>query len=625
MENIEKAQIKADMMTQKEELPKARAVDESTVLKATQTLKKYQDAKGLLTARLKANEDWWRMRHWKQLNDYGEQDDERPTSGWLFNTVISKHAELMAAYPTFNCLPREQSDKEEAQRLSDILPVVLEQNKFEGVYAEEGWEKLESGTGIYGVFWEQAKLNGLGDINIISVDPLSLYWEPGIKDIQASRNVFYTQSIDNDVLLDKYPELEGKVGGREMRNDTYQNEEARVDDTDKSTVVDWYYKKSVNGKTVLHFAKFCNGVLLFSTENNPEEYPDGLYVHGRYPFVFDVLFPVKGSLAGFGYIDVCRDPQKYIDLVGQAVTKSAMMGAAPRYFSREDGNINEKEFCDWTKPIVHVSGNIGDESIRPIQTSGLDAIYLTFMNNKIEEMKETAGNRDVSNGGTTSGITAASAIAAMQEAGGRVSRDSSKASYRAYREVVEMCIELIRQFYSMPRQFRIVGRDGVEEFVAYSNANLVGEDIEGFDGVIGRRLPVFDLEILTQEENAYTKMSQNELALQFYQMGFFNPQMADQSLACLDMMDFKGKTEVMQKIQMYQTLQQQLMMWQQMAITMGQKYGDPMVAGLMQATGMMPQEPVPGDASAPEIFTEGKKEGKRMQRARDEANNSYMP
>lgn len=628
-ESTEKGQMLAEIMngTEQEALPKARVIDEETVMKATQTLREYQSAKQKLTDRLLGNENWWRIRHWRQLNQYGETDDERPSSAWLFNTIISKHAELMDAYPTFNCLPRERADKEEAQRLSKILPVVLRQNKFEGVYSDEGWTKLKSGTGIFGILWDKNKLNGLGDIRIENINPLNLYWQPGIKDIQASKNLFYTQDVDNDTLLSMYPELQGKIGGREMRSDNYRNEESQVDESEKTMVVDWYYKTNVGGRTLLQYAKFCNGVLLFSSENEPENYPEGWYTHGKYPFVFDVLFPCEGSLSGFGYIDVCRDPQKYIDLVGQAVAKSALIGATPRYFSRGDGGINEEEFMDITKPIVHVEGNLDDASIRQIQTAGLDGMYLTYINNKIEEMKETAGNRDVANGGTTSGVTAASAIAAMQEQSGKTSRDSTKASYRAYEEVITQCIELIRQYYTIPRQFRIVGTDGIEDFIEYTNEKIQASPLEDIAGnVIGMRLPVFDLEIMAQQENAYTKMSQNELALQFYQLGFFNPQMVDQALACIDMMDFKGKSEVVQKLQQNGTLYQQLMMWQQMAITLANKYGDPMALGLAQATGdqqMIAQSG--GNAAAPEIFTEGKKEGKRMEKARSEANSSYTP
>lgn len=54
-------------------------------------------------------------------------------------------------------------------------------------------------------------------------------------------------------------------------------------------------------------------------------------------------------------------------------------------------------------------------------------------------------------------------------------------------------------------------------------------------------------------------MSQNELAKELYGLGLFNPQLADQSLAVLDMMDFDGKDKVVEKISQNQTLYTQLM------------------------------------------------------------------
>ena len=73
-------------------------------------------------------------------------------------------------------------------------------------------------------------------------------------------------------------------------------------------------------------------------------------------------------------------------------------------------------------PFVHTNGNLGSDSIAPIHTAGLDSVW-RILQSKIAEMKETAGNRDVANGGTASGVTAATAIAALQEAGGKLSRN----------------------------------------------------------------------------------------------------------------------------------------------------------------------------------------------------------
>ena len=95
------------------------------------------------------------------------------------------------------------------------------------------------------------------------------------------------------------------------------------------------------------------------------------------------------------------------------------------------------------------------QKLQQIRIGTFDQGLLTLKKLKIDELKETTGNRDISTGGTTSGVTAASAIAAMQEAGSKLSRDNSKAAYRAYRKIINMVIERIRQFYDLPRCFRI--------------------------------------------------------------------------------------------------------------------------------------------------------------------------
>ena len=110
---------------------------------------------------------------------------------------------------------------------------------------------------------------------------------------------------------------------------------------------------------------------------------------------------------------------------------------------------------------MHFTGNGNPaESIFQIQPAELNPYAIQMRANKVDELKETSGNRDFSQGGTASGITAASAIAALQEAGSKLSRDMIKESYRAYKQVCEMCIELIRQFYSEERKFRITGKQG---------------------------------------------------------------------------------------------------------------------------------------------------------------------
>ena len=548
----------------------AQPIGQEQLRQANLTLQKYKEGKANLEQRVIDNEEWYRLRHWECLRGKKKQQVE-PVSAWLLNAIANKHADAMDNYPAPNILPREKADVEEARRLSDIVPVVLEQTGYEGTYSEAWWDKLIGGTAIYGVFWDSGKLNGLGDIAVEPVDVLNLFWEPGITDIQDSANVFHLSLADNKALESSYPDkLSGNLGGSTLDLSKYVYDDT-VDTSGKSVVVDWYYKKQVGQTTVLHFCKYVNDTVLYATENDETMAKLGWYDHGKYPFVFDPLFRIKGTPCGFGYIDIGKGAQEYIDRGDQAVMQNMLSNAKPRYFIRSDGSVNEAEYGDMTKDFVHTDGNLGQDSILPIAGKGLSSIYLNVLDRKVEELKETTGNRDVSTGGSASGVTAASAIAAMQEAGSKLSRDSNKAAYRAFREIVLLVVELIRQFYDLPRQFRIIGANGEQSFISYTNAGLLPQAQGNDFGVdMGYRVPLFDIEISAEKASPYSKLSQNELALQFFGAGFFNPQLTDQALACLEMMDFDGKDRMMQRIAQNGTLYQQLMHTRQQAVAMAQ-------------------------------------------------------
>ena len=403
-------------------------IGQDQIANANRILRKYKEGKSNLERKIIDNEQWFKLRHWECMRSNNEE--VRPVSAWLLNCILNKHAEAMDSYPTPSILPREESDRGEAEMLSSVIPVILDQNDFEQIYSDVWFYKLKSGTGVYGVFWDKDKLSGLGDIAVKKIDLINLFWESGVTDIQKSRNLFHVELQDNDILEASYPFLEGKLGGITQDLARYIYDDT-VDTSEKSAVVDWYYKKKSGGRTVLHYAKYVNDQLLYATENDPFLSERGLYDHGMYPFIFDPLYSVEGTPAGFGYIDIGKDAQSYIDRGNAAIMQNMLANCRPRHFIRTDGSVNEEEYADMTKDFVHVDGNLGQDSILPIQGKPLNEIYVQVINNKIDELKETTGNRDISTGGSSHGVTAASAIAAMQEAGSKLSRDSSKSAYRA--------------------------------------------------------------------------------------------------------------------------------------------------------------------------------------------------
>ena len=608
-------------------------IDKKRLEEVIQTLKDYKAGKSNLESRIVEEERWWKMRHWdvirgKSSAELAKDPQEarpEPTSAWMFNSIANKHADIMDNYPEPNVLPREMADEGDAETLSSILPVVFERNEYEQTYDKAAWYKLKHGVVAKGVFWKKELENGLGDIDIHFMDILNIFWEPGITDLQDSRNLFVIELKDNDLLEQQYPQLKNKLGGQIIEAKQYVHDD-NVDVSNKSVVVDWYYKVlTPEGKPILHFCKFVGSEVLESTENDPEQYPNGLYDHGKYPVEFDVLFPDEGTPVGFGYVAIMKSPQLYIDKLNQVVLENSMMSARPRYLIKKGMGINQDDFMDWSKPVVEYEGSI--ENLLPVEVKQVSANVINMLQMKIDELKETSSNRDVSQGSTSGGVTAAAAIAALQEAGNKTSRDMISSSYRSYTQECYLAIELIRQFYDEKRTFRITGDTGGYEYVQYSNERIRGVPVpiaypgqdEEPDYEPAVRVPVFDIVVKPQKRSPYSKMAQNELAKELYQMGFFNPQLAEQVLTALDMMDFDGQEKVRDKVQQGQTLLNQMMMMQDQMNKMGliiMKLTGEDVLGLAEGGGQMAPA---GVSKAPQ----GKSMGSAAVDAQKETMTSY--
>lgn len=614
----------------KEQLP----IGEKEVAKALEILAKYKEGKANLEKRIIENEQWYKMRHWEQIRDASKNPQPEPASAWLFNSIANKHADAMDNYPEPSILPREENDQPDAEMLTSIIPCVLERNEFEQTYNDTWWYKLKTGTGCYGVFWNNSLENGLGDIDIKQIDILNVFWEPGIKDIQKSPHFFNVELVENEALQEEYPDLIDKLGeGPSIEVGQYIYDDA-VDNSTKSAVVDWYYKQTIKTetgpKTILQYCKFCNGVVLFASENESEYRERGWYDHGDYPFEFDVLFSEEGTPAGFGYIDIMKDCQMYIDKLNQIIIKHAFLTGNPRWFVSDSTDINMDQFRDEKEQFINVAGQIDDTRLKQWQIYPLDSQIVQHLRDKIEELKETSQNRDFSQGSTASGVTAASAIAALQEAGNKGSRDMIKSSYRTFTKIVYLCIELIRQFYTEPRSFRIVGENGATKYIQYQNERIQSQELGlAFGEDLGFRKPIFDIKVKSHKSSPFSRVAQNELAKELYSAGFFNPQIADQALMALDMMNFEGKDAIVKKIsensQLYNLLQQMI----PMAQIIDAQNGTNMAEVISQQLGM----PIPQAQSTTGRVTDTDALGKAVQtsknatatKAQERAANVAMP
>lgn len=480
---------------------------------------RYTEYKRPLDDKLIADNRWF----YDQMR-FSDRDDEiRPSTAFVFNAVANKHADAMDNFPEVNVLARTRQDEEEAKALAEIVPLQLEISGFKNVYCRNWWSKLKNGAAVYGVFFDNKSNNGIGDIKITKVDILNIFWEPYINDIQESEFIFSVDFINTRALKKMYPEKkiisyadEGKVRKQLYRR--YGDEQY-----DKSLVVDCYYKNDDGVQLI----KFCGDTVLDSTEERGMRY---LYAHGRYPFVIDAMYPGEDSIVGLSMIDIMKNPQEYINRLDAIISKNAFMSGKVRFMVKDNGGINEYELTDLAADIIHVAGSVDESNIRQLQASPLDGFIVNHRQNKINEIKEVAGNRDFQQGGIAGGVTSGTAIETLQQAGEKLSRDMIFQSYESYKEIVYMCIELIREFFTEPHFYRIASDDGSYRYITYT---------------AGERRCEFDIEVGVQRNNPSGRQEQNTLARELYAMGVFDAENAEKSKVLVELMQFDGKERVM--------------------------------------------------------------------------------
>lgn len=484
---------------------------------AIKTLIRYKREKAELESRIASEGDIWRA-----VYTGGE------SSSWIFNSIVNKHADIIDSIPSCVCLPREKRDEKYAETLSKIIPVITQRCGFEQTYSDNSWEKLKHGTAVYGVFWNNALEDGLGDVDIRALAMENIYWEIGATDIQDSKNLFVVTLGDIDELEARYD-----VDYDELREqDSALVSSLGMSASDgKCVVVDWYYKKYLpDGSVVLHLRKFIGDRILYSSESDPS-CVGGWYEHGQYPIVFDRMYPT-GQAYGFGVIATSVEAQRYINRLDANMLEYADWASRVRFWAKRSLGVNEKEFLDLDRSIVEVEGDIDEEKLRQIEISPIDDSVMNAKLLKIEELKTVTGSLDVSQGGISGGITAASAISILREAGAKASRDGIEETYRAYVRMITLVIELIRQFYDENRVFRIIGEDGEREYLGFTGKSIRADES-------GYR-PHFDIEINAVKKAPSESEKKNQFAKALYDAGAFRPENAAQTLLMLEMMDFEG-------------------------------------------------------------------------------------
>ena len=506
-------------------------VDKMLIAEAIDTYRQYKSEREPFIARIRDNEAFYRQSYERLYS--GINNNMQCDTPFIFAAIENCRADAIDNFPYANIIEREAAGTRAAELLSKVVEAQLEISDFKRVYKEKIRNKLKYGTAVYGVFYDGDRKN----IDIRAIDLLDIYVDMNISNVEDSRFLFINASIENSILRKKYPEFSRLFSGDAQIETLTKTHTLR----DRTTVTDCYYKLSDG---TVHMMKIVDDTVIAATEDM-DGYENGLYSHGRYPVVFDTLYPCEHSPFGFGMIDIGKSTQVSINKLDDAITENIMCASKPRYLAKRNGGINEEEFKDIDRCVVHYEGDT--DALRPIDHLAINEYFLAHREYKKNELKEILANRDFQQGGSMGGVTAASAIETLRQAGEKRSRAIVSDTYDSFKTIVYMTIELMRQFFDEERVYRVSDSMGQKAFAAFSN-DMLYTPTYNQSGLTFRKL-MFDIDVVIQRENPYTRENANNTLLDLWKNGVFNGDNRENALVVLKNMQFDGKERLISDLQ----------------------------------------------------------------------------
>ena len=520
---------------------------------------------------------------WQRLDDnvtiyegtyWGENDAEvvrgdrkpRMATPMITSCIENIKADLMDELPEAVILPDAAGEAPmvTAKVLTKVVEQELDACDWEGEYVKGVQDFLQDGWCVFEAGHDPLENNGLGGAFIHHVMNKNFMCDPQTPSLQDGRACFVLDVKPWDWFKQHYPDIYPFMTGDEGLIEADRIESTTEPERAKSLrLIEIWLKEFDADKrtTAVHFVRVAGHQVL---DDSKLTYEHGYYEHGLFPFRICTLYPQKGSALGLGICDLFKDTQRYADKLNAILLENALRARTPRLFIQE-GLVDIEDVRDFSREAIEVQGNL-EAAVKWMDTQPLPSYLMNFAQMMQQSIKNEAGSNDQSRGQTAGGVTAASAITALQDMSTKRSRMEARELQRGFKECVRMMIEIMREKDIVPREV-VITVGGQPQILPFDSRSLYRGDGEG------RRVPIEALiTIKTSRQTRFSRMAHNELVLQFINMF---QQTAD-PLIMMEALEMDDKEQILDQIRKAQhggmlALQQQNAQLQAQVQQMGEE------------------------------------------------------
>lgn len=437
-----------------------------------------------------------------------------PAMNTLNSCIDNVIADQVDNMPEARMAPEREETARSAEELTDVVSYILYHAGWPGKYQKIMEDAVVTGTGIAEVFWDDESEDGDGMVNVLHWHPEDFYPDPMYENIQDGRGIFKATQTTVAWVEEHYPHVKGYVTGSDEGTELESDLSEAPDGDVRTTLLEFWYKRydAKKRKNRVHMAMLAGGALLFSTETGygieggEDEYREGVYAHGMYPFTVFKYRDVFREPFGTGLIHDYKDTQTAIDRYQKYIDDNARQSSIQRTFIRRGSGVNPEDLANYGKTVIEWDGNDIREVMQTIQASPLNNQVFQNMQYLVDTMKQDSGQNQFNRGEGGLGVTAAAGIVALQEAGGKITRWHTEAFKDAFREMVEQIIWVLSEYMPADRKLRIVGGWDNTENMEGRLIELSAPKFEGDEML----KPAYFVRVQVQKNNPMQNQAHNE-------------------------------------------------------------------------------------------------------------------
>lgn len=513
---------------------------------------------------------------------------------------------LTDSRPNVQVLPENPSDYEFAEILNQVCSAKWDKLQWSRIVAECILDASIYGTALAPVLWDKEKYDGVGDIGFYSEDPFYCYPDPESREVNDQWGNFFITAIPTPVGKVKadYPELAHLItpdiasmgdpklekiqnnevniqnysesrtfadGGRAtdpsdqdkvllitcyLKSDEMVEKELELNDPESNQVRKAYQmmKKYPNGRVI----KIANNILL-SDEQNP-------YIDGKFPYtkLIDMIMPRE--FWGQGTVQQLKGPQQIINKIMSYILDVMIFMGNPIWVVDTTAGVETENLFNIPGLVIEKNpeGNISRQEGTQLQPYIIQTYQLIK-----QDFEKISGINEVSQGAASLSDTSGYAIEQLQEAAQTKLRSKSRNVEYWLKDVGELMVSRIMQYYTVPRIIRITeNMDAAKYFKFYVDTRVdeAGEQrkvaiVSEFQDINGQYVegPVKELElkgnldirITTGTTLPFAKQVKSRMAERYFDKGILDAE------DLLTVVEWPNKEKIIEKINQRQQAAQE--------------------------------------------------------------------